>query len=70
MDVLCILLIYFFASWILGNDRKINGKSLVNVELVTLLNDHRLGPVNLNTVNLKFHLIQTFVKIFEIFLSF
>ena len=30
----------------------------------------RLGPVNSNTVNSKFHLIQSFVKIFETFLSF
>ena len=32
--------------------------------------DYRLGPVNSNTVNSKFHLIQTFVKIFATFLSF
>ena len=44
--------------------------TLVSVEvmLITLL--YRLGPINLNTVNSKFHLIQTFVKIFSTFLSF
>ena len=31
---------------------------------------YRLGPVNSNTVNLKFHLIQTFFKICETFLYF
>ena len=33
-------------------------------------NMYRLGLVILNTVNSKFHLIQTFFKIFETFLSF
>ena len=32
--------------------------------------NYRLGPVNSNTVNSKIHLIQTFFKIFETFLSF
>ena len=31
---------------------------------------YRLGPVNSNTVNSKFHLIQTFFKICETFLYF
>ena len=31
---------------------------------------YRLGPVNSNTVNSKFHLIQIFAKIFATFLSF
>ena len=31
---------------------------------------YRLGPVNSNTVNSKFHLIQTFIKISATFLSF
>ena len=31
---------------------------------------YRLGLVNSNMVTLKFHLIQTFVKIFTTFLSF
>ena len=35
-----------------------------------LLFGYRLGPVNLNTVNSKFHLIQTVFKICETFLSF
>ena len=31
---------------------------------------YRLGPVNLNTVNSKFHLIRSFFEIFARFLSF
>ena len=39
-------------------------------ELADVEGYYRSGPVNSNTVNSKFHLIQTFLKIFATFLSF
>ena len=44
-------------------------KSLNGRSQRTTLNKYRLGPVNSNTVNLKFHLIEISAKIFATFLS-